>query len=43
MHLPDGLHRLLCGGTAKEGEPRTRKSGRWIRPLRWSAAGGEQT
>ena len=43
VHLPDGLHRLLCGGAAKEGEPRTRKSGHWIRPFRRSVAGGEET
>lgn len=41
VHLPDGLHRLLCGGAATEGQPRTRKSGHWIRPLCRSAAGGE--
>lgn len=42
VHLPDGLHRLLCGGAAPEGEPRTRKPGHRLRPLRRSAAGGEE-
>lgn len=43
VHLPDGLHRFLRGGAAAEGEPRTRKSGRWTRPLCWSSAGGEKS
>lgn len=43
VHLPDGLHRFLRGGAAAEGEPRTRKSGHWTRPLGWSSAGGEKS
>lgn len=43
MHLPDGLHRLLGGGPAKEGEPRTRKPGHWTSTHCWCADRGEMS
>lgn len=43
VHLPDGLHCVLSGGSATKGKSRTRKPGHWISTLCWSANRGKRS
>lgn len=43
VHLPDGFHCVLSGGSATEGMHRTRKPGYWISTHRWSADRGKRS